>query len=157
MSRMATCLWFDGQAEEAAAFYVSTFRAAGRPASVDEVLRAPHGVPQTEGKVLLQSFTLDGYALQALNGGPEFHFSPATSLSVLCDSQQEVDHFWQALGEGGQFSQCGWLADRYGFSWQIVPRMLPQLLTGEDRARASRVMQAMLGMTKLEIAKLEAA
>lgn len=157
MPGVATCLWFDGQAEEAATFYVDTFRAAGRQASLGPAMRNPAGGPGAEGRVLLQAFTLDGHALQGLNGGPDFHFSPATSLSVPCDTQQELDHFWNALLAGGQPSQCGWLTDRYGLSWQVFPRILPELLMGADRARAARVMQVMRGMTKLEIAPLEAA
>ncbi len=157
MPGVATCLWFDGQAEEAAAFYVATFRAAGRPAALGTALRALPGGPQPKDGVLLRNFVLDGHALQALNGGPEFRFTPATSLSITCGDQREVDHFWHVLGEGGLYSHCGWVADRYGLSWQIVPRILPELLMGDDRARAARVMKAMLGMAKLNIAALEAA
>jgi predicted 3-demethylubiquinone-9 3-methyltransferase (glyoxalase superfamily) len=157
MSGVATCLWFDGQAEEAASFYVATFQDIGRAATLGHGLRQLPGGPGPEGSILLQSFTLDGHELQALNGGPEFRFSPATSLSILCDHQGEVDHFWHALSAGGQTSQCGWLTDRYGFSWQVVPRLLPELLMGPDKARATRVLQAMMGMTKLDIALLEAA
>jgi predicted 3-demethylubiquinone-9 3-methyltransferase (glyoxalase superfamily) len=157
MPGVATCLWFDGQAEEAAAFYVAAFHAVGREASLGAALRQLPGGPGREGTVLLQTFTLDGHALQGLNGGPEFRANLAVSLSIACETQQEVDHFWHTLSEGGQTSQCGWLTDRYGFSWQVVPRMLPELMMGADKARATRVFQAMMGMTKLDIAALEAA
>ncbi|MBO1076642.1 VOC family protein [Roseomonas marmotae] len=156
-SGITTCLWFDGRAEEAAAFYTAAFRAGGREASVGEVLRNPGPAPGPAGRVLLVPFTLHGQSFLALNGGPEFCFTPAVSLCVICDSQGELDRFWDLLGDGGRPDQCGWLTDRFGLSWQIFPAMLPRLAADPDTARGARVMTAMMGMTKLDIAALEAA
>jgi predicted 3-demethylubiquinone-9 3-methyltransferase (glyoxalase superfamily) len=143
------CLWFDGNAEEAVGLYLDVF-GNGR---VVEVSR-----PRPDGKPLVIVFELAGRRFQALNGGPEFESTEAISLSVECDTQREVDELWRRLtADGGSESQCGWLKDRFGLSWQIVPRVLPRLLNDPDAARAGRVMQAMLGMKKLDIAQLEAA
>jgi len=157
MSGIATCLWMDGRAEEAVAFYVAAFRRAGREASPGPVLRQGEIGPNAPGSVLTAVAMLDGHRIIALNGGPEFRFSPAISLTVTCGAQEEVDRFWEALSEGGQTGQCGWLTDRFGVSWQVVPEVLPEMLMDADPARAARMMKAMLGMTKLEIAGLEAA
>ncbi|WP_338663389.1 VOC family protein [Pararoseomonas sp. SCSIO 73927] len=154
MSGIATCLWFDGQAEEAIAFYVAAFRRAGRPAEPGRVLR---GAPQEVERVLLVTAVLDGHEVQGLNGGPEHRLSPAISLSVACKDQAEVDALWEALGEGGSPVACGWLTDRFGVSWQIFPKVLPEMLTSPDRKAAARAMQAMMKMVKIEVAPLEAA
>ncbi|MCR0980863.1 VOC family protein [Roseomonas populi] len=154
MSGIATCLWFDGQAEEAIAFYVAAFRRAGRPAEPGPVLR---GGPAGPDGVLLATARLDGHEVQGLNGGAEHRFTPAISLSVACENQAEVDAFWDALGEGGSPMACGWLTDRFGVCWQIFPKRLPELLMSPDREAAARAMQAMMDMVKIEIAPLEAA
>ena len=147
------CLWFDTEGEEAARFYTSVF-----PNSrIVEVARYGEAGPREEGTVMVVSFELDGQAFTALNGGPEFKFSEAVSFQVECADQAEVDRYWETLSEGGEQGPCGWLKDRYGLSWQIVPTRLNELLRDPDRERAQRVMKAMLGMGKLEIAGLEAA
>lgn len=140
-------LWFDDQAEEAARFYVSLF-----PDS------AVTGItPGPTGAAMVVAFRLAGVEFLALNGGPHFRFNEAVSLSIDCRSQAEVDELWEKLSAGGSQSQCGWLKDRYGLSWQVVPAVLPALLGDADRAKAARVMEAMMGMTKLDIAALQAA
>lgn len=147
------CLWFDTQAEAAAAFYVSVF-----PNSrVTGLTRYGPAGPGPEGTVLTVSFELDGRPFLALNGGPQFTFTEAVSFQVLCDTQDEVDLYWDALGAGGEDGPCGWLKDRYGLSWQIVPTRLPDLLADPDPAVAERVMRAMLIMGKLDIAAMERA
>ena len=145
--KIRPCLWFDGNAEEAAAFYVSVFK----DGAVTNVTPGPNGA------VLVVEFRLAGVDFMALNGGPHFRFNEAVSLSVDCRSQEEVDELWEKLSAGGSPGQCGWLKDRYGLSWQIVPAVLPELLGGADRGRARRVMDALMGMTKLDIRALEAA
>ncbi len=150
MSKIAIFLWFDGQAEAAADFYVSTFQACGQDATTDR----PAG---TGGKAMSASFTLAGQDFIALNGGPHFTFSPAMSLFVRCADQAEVDQFWERLSDGGEPQRCGWLKDRFGVSWQIVPTALGEMLQAPDRTAAGRVMEAMMGMTKLDIAGLRAA
>jgi predicted 3-demethylubiquinone-9 3-methyltransferase (glyoxalase superfamily) len=145
--KIRTCLWFDGNAEEAAAFYVSVF-----PAS--EVTGV---TPGPTGAALVVEFRLAGVEFLALNGGPQFRFNEAVSLSVDCQSQEELDRLWEQLSAGGSKGPCGWLKDRYGLSWQIVPAVLPKLLAGADRCRAKRVLDALMGMTKLDIRALEAA
>ncbi|MCS0636945.1 VOC family protein [Streptomyces sp. LP05-1] len=153
MQKITTCLWFDGQAEEAAAFYTSVFdrsRITGTQYATDAV---PGG---RAGAVLTVSFEVEGHPIMALNGGPEFHFSEAVSLIVHCDSQEEVDRYWAALtADGGAESECGWLKDKYGMSWQITPRRLIELISSPDRALADRVFRAMLTMRKLDIQRLE--
>lgn len=151
MSGITTCLWFDGKAEETAEFYIAAFRRAGRPASRGEDMRWPDGRP------LVATAILDGHEVICLNAGPQHRPTPAVSLSVACGTQAEVDAFWSALGEGGEPVACGWLTDRYGFSWQVFPRRLPELLRDPDRAKASRVMTAMQEMVKLDLAVLERA
>jgi len=153
MPNMTTCLWFDNQAEEAAAQYVSIF-----PNSrITQVVRYGPNEPGEEGSVLTVSFTLDGKDFVGLNGGPQFTFSEAVSVQVHVETQDEVDHYWNALVDGGEESVCGWLKDRYGFSWQIVPTVLLEHIGGADRAAASRVTQAMFGMKKLDVAALRQA
>jgi len=151
--KIRTCLWFDHEAEEAANFYISLF-----PASrILDTARYGEAGPGKPGSVLMVSFELAGVQLLALNGGPHFKFSEAISLSIDCADQGEVDMLWEKLGAGGQYSRCGWLKDRYGLSWQIVPSRLSQLLGGADAAGAKRAMEAMFKMSKLDIAALEAA
>lgn len=149
------CLWFDGEAEAATAFYVSLLP----DSRIDHVQRAPTDYPSgAAGAVLVVEFTLAGRSYMAMNGGPGFPFTQAISLSVDCADQSEVDRLWEALtADGGQPVACGWLKDRWGLSWQIVPSALPRLLADPDPARAARVFQAMMGMIKLDIAGLERA
>ena len=150
MQKIRPCLWFDDQAEEAATFYVSVF---GGDSRIEKVTRWPEGT-ESAGSVLTVDFVLAGQEYLGLNGGPQFHFSEAVSLSVDCADQEEVDRLWAKLTEGGEESLCGWLKDRYGLSWQIVPRALPELLGGPDRARADRAMKVMMGMRKLDVRTL---
>jgi predicted 3-demethylubiquinone-9 3-methyltransferase (glyoxalase superfamily) len=158
-SRIAPCLWFDSEAEEAARLYVSVFpnSSLGRVTRYGKEGHEVHGRP--EGSVLTVDFVLDGHPFTAMNGGPVFRFGEAVSFQVLCTSQEEVDHYWDRLGEGGDpaAQQCGWLKDRFGLSWQVVPVRVQELLVGPDRVGAGRVMNALLGMKKLDIAGLEAA
>ncbi|MEA1015560.1 VOC family protein [Sphingosinicella sp. LY1275] len=155
MSRITPCLWYDGQAEEAANFYVSLLL----DSRIDKVMRSPADNPSTpEGAVLTVEFTLAGQSYLALNGGPLFHFTEAVSFMIACDDQAEVDRLWDALtSDGGSPSQCGWLKDRFGLSWQIVPRRLMELMSDPDPDRARRVMQAMMEMGKIDIAAIERA
>ncbi|HEY9218999.1 MAG TPA: VOC family protein [Phenylobacterium sp.] len=146
-------LWFDTQAEEAASFYVSIFPNS----KLGQVARYTEAGPGPAGSAMTVEFELDGQGFTALNGGPNYQFTPAVSFVVSCDTQAEVDHYWDAFAEGGQEVQCGWVTDRYGLSWQVVPKMLPQVLGGSDREGAQRAMQAMFQMKKLDIAVLEAA
>ena len=148
--KIKACLWFDGNAEEAARFYVSVFKDHGN-STVTEITPGP------QGAALVVAFRLAGVEFIALNGGPHFRFNEAISLSVDCRSQAELDELWEKLSAGGSESRCGWLKDRYGLSWQIVPAALPALLDGADPGRAQRVMNALMGMTKLDIRALEAA
>jgi predicted 3-demethylubiquinone-9 3-methyltransferase (glyoxalase superfamily) len=154
MPDIVPCLWFDTEAEEAANFYVSVFPNS----KVTRVDYYGDAGPRPAGTVITAEFELDGKPFVALNGGPEFTFDEAVSLQVLCQDQAEVDHYWNALtADGGEESQCGWLKDRFGFSWQIVPIRLMELLRDPDPGRSGRAMQAMLRMQKLVIADLEAA
>jgi predicted 3-demethylubiquinone-9 3-methyltransferase (glyoxalase superfamily) len=148
-------LWFDGQAEAAARFYVSIFR----DAELRKISHYGPNAPMPEGTALTVEFTLEGQTFTALNGGPQFSFSPAISFIVHCATQDEVDHYWDRLTEGGdpQAQMCGWLSDKYGVSWQIVPEALGRFMTDSDPARASRTMQAMLKMKKLDIEALRRA
>lgn len=150
-------LWFDHQAEEAARFYTSIFdnSSLGKMTHYDSATAAMAGRP--EGSVLTVEFQLDGQSFVALNGGPMFSFSEAVSFIVDCETQEEVDYFWQALTEGGEESQCGWLKDRYGLSWQVVPTFLNDLLNDSDSEKSQRVTKALLGMRKLDIAALQRA
>jgi predicted 3-demethylubiquinone-9 3-methyltransferase (glyoxalase superfamily) len=157
VSKIAVCLWLDGQAEAAAQFYVSSFRDCGQASAIGDIAHYGEAGPGPKRCVLSVSFTLAGQDFIALNGGPHFTFSPATSLFVKCADQAEVDRFWERLSSGGATSQCGWLTDRFGVSWQIVPTALGQMLHDADPARAARVMQALLGMTKLDLEALKRA
>ncbi|MEV6157627.1 VOC family protein [Nonomuraea sp. NPDC052129] len=153
MQKITTFLWFDNQAEEAAAFYTSLFE----DSRILEVQRYGDAGPGPAGTAMTVSFELAGQRFVALNGGPEFTFTEAISLYVDCASQEEVDELWAKLTEGGEESQCGWLKDRWGLSWQIVPKVLPELLGNPDPAKAQQVMKAMLGMRKIDINALEEA
>jgi predicted 3-demethylubiquinone-9 3-methyltransferase (glyoxalase superfamily) len=148
--KIRTCLWFDGNGQEAAELYVSVFKGRG-DSGITNITPGP------DGAALVVEFRLAGVEYLALNGGPQFRFNEAISLSVDCRSQEEVDDLWEKLSAGGSPGRCGWLKDRYGLSWQIVPAALPKLLDGADPGRAQRVMKALLGMTKLDIRALEAA
>ncbi len=155
MPKITPMLWFDGSAEEAARFYTTVF-----PNSrIDKVVDAAADTPSAKkGEVITVEFTLDGNRFVGLNGGPEFRFSEATSFVIECTDQAEVDRYWGALVEGGgEHSVCGWLKDRFGLSWQVVPRRLDEMVESDDRVAAERAMQAMLEMTKLDIAALEEA
>ena len=149
--RITPCLWFDHQAEEAANFYVSIFRNSriGKITRYDEEGAKAAGRPLDS--VMTVAFELDGEGFTALNGGPHFKFTEAMSLVVNCETQDEVDYFWDKLSAGGQEVQCGWLKDRYGISWQVVPTVLPRMLQDNDPGRARRVMAAMLKMIKIDI------
>ena len=153
MQKLVTCLWFDTEGQEAAEFYTSLF-----PGSrITDVSHYGEAGPREAGTVMTVSFEVNGQKFLALNGGPDFKFTEAVSFQVLCGDQEEVDRYWDALGEGGEHGPCGWLKDRFGLSWQVVPTRLPELLGDPDRERAQRVMAAMRKMRKLEIAELEAA
>ena len=154
MSKVAPCLWFDDRAEEAAGFYVSTFRACGQEASLGEAMRYGPSAPRPEGGVMTVEFTLAGQHFIALNGGPHFTFSPAVSLAVRCGDQAEVDRFWEGLSDGGEPGRCGWLKDKFGVSLQVVPTALGEMLRDADPARAGRVTRALLGMAKLDVGAL---
>jgi predicted 3-demethylubiquinone-9 3-methyltransferase (glyoxalase superfamily) len=151
MQKITPFLWFDGKAEEAARFYVSIFKNS----KVVSVSR--NEGPGPERTVMVASFELDGQKFLALNGGPQFTFSPAVSFLVNCETQEEVDDYWEKLSQGGEKLQCGWLRDKYGLSWQIVPTVLGELLQDKDRQKAQRVMNAMLQMTKMDIKGLRKA
>jgi predicted 3-demethylubiquinone-9 3-methyltransferase (glyoxalase superfamily) len=151
MQTVHPCLWFDGQAEEAAAFYVSVFE----DSRIMGTARYLEGSPGEGGAVMTVRFVLNGEEFLALNGGPTFTFSPAVSFVVHCQTQAEVDHYWESLGAGGEEGQCGWLTDKYGVSWQIVPDAMLEMLGAPDRAAAQRAFTAMLTMTKLDITQLQ--
>jgi predicted 3-demethylubiquinone-9 3-methyltransferase (glyoxalase superfamily) len=153
MQKLTPCLWFDTEGEEAATFYTSVFPNS----KILEVTRYGSAGPRAEGMVMTVSFELDGQRFTALNGGPDFTFSEAISFEVSCDSQEEVDRLWSTLSEGGEEGPCGWLKDRFGVSWQIVPKVLLELLADADQVKAQRVMAAMLQMRKIEIDELERA
>lgn len=154
MSKIAPCLWFEHEAKEAAMFYVSLFA----DSQIEQVQRnTTDSLAGKAGSVLAVKFTLAGQSFLALNGGTRFEYTHAISFLVDCADQAEVDRLWDALSAGGLVERCGWLRDRYGVSWQIVPSVLPQLLGDPDPAKAQRVMQAMLGMVKLDTATLQAA
>jgi predicted 3-demethylubiquinone-9 3-methyltransferase (glyoxalase superfamily) len=155
MSKISPCLWFNGEAEDAAKFYVSLLP----DSQINRVQRNPVDSPAGKaGTVLVVQFTLAGQEYMALNGGTRFEYTPAISFKIDCADQAEVDRLWDSLSsDGGTTQQCGWVRDRYGLSWQIVPSVLPEFLGGPDAAGAKRAMQAMLGMTKLNIAELRRA
>jgi len=153
MRKIRPCLWFDTQAGEAAAFYTSIFKNS----TISHTTYYGESGPMPAGAVLVVEFEIDGQPLIALNGGPAHTFNEAVSLQISCETQEEVDQLWEKLSEGGIEDQCGWLKDKYGLSWQVVPAMLPTLLSDPDPERAARAMKAMLGMRKLDIAALQAA
>jgi predicted 3-demethylubiquinone-9 3-methyltransferase (glyoxalase superfamily) len=154
MSKISPCLWFDGEAEAAAKFYASLLP----DSRIETIQKSPVDNPGGKaGGVLVVEFTLAGQCFMALNGGTRFEYTPAISFKIDCADQAEVDRLWDALSDGGAVQRCGWLKDRYGVSWQIVPSVLPQLLGGKDAAGAQRAMQAMLQMVKLDIAELRKA
>jgi len=147
VQKITTFLWFDGNAEEAMKFYVSIFKNS----------KIQSTMPGPDGKVITGTFQLEGQQFMALNGGPQYKFTEAISLFVNCETQAEVDELWNKLTQGGAESQCGWLKDKFGLSWQIIPSALGRLLGDKDRAKAGRAMQAMLQMKKIDIAKLQQA
>jgi predicted 3-demethylubiquinone-9 3-methyltransferase (glyoxalase superfamily) len=151
--KIITNLWFDNQAEEAAEFYCSLFDNS----RIVSVARYPEGAPREAGMVMTVEFELDGERLVGINGGPEFTFSEAISLQINCKDQDEVDYFWEKLSEGGEEGPCGWLKDRYGLSWQVVPEGMDEIFSDPDPGRAQRAMQAMLKMKKLDVAALQRA
>jgi predicted 3-demethylubiquinone-9 3-methyltransferase (glyoxalase superfamily) len=153
IQKITPFLWFDTQAEEAATFYTSLFKNS----KIEAVLRYGDTGPGPKGSVMTVAFELDGQKFTALNGGPHFQFTEAISLVVNCESQQEVDHLWEKLTEGGKEVQCGWLKDKYGLSWQIVPIVMVEMLKDKDPVKSQRVMKAMMQMKKIEIPLLEAA
>jgi predicted 3-demethylubiquinone-9 3-methyltransferase (glyoxalase superfamily) len=153
MPKITPFLWFDTQAEEAAKFYTSVFPNS----KIVTVARYGEAGPGPRDSVMTVVFELDGERMIALNGGPQFKFTEAISLSVDCNTQEEVDHYWTRLSQGGQESMCGWLKDKYGLSWQVNPNVLGELLSSPDAKKAKRVMEAMLKMKKIDIAALKAA
>lgn len=154
MPEILTCLWFDDQAEEAAAFYTTLFPNS----AIETVTRYGADMPGPEGQVATVSFTLDGRPFLGLNGGPLFTFSEAISFPILCADQAEVDHYWDALtSDGGEESSCGWCKDKFGLSWQVIPRRFIELQTGDDPAAAERATHAMLAMKKFDVAAIERA
>ena len=153
MQKIHSMLWFDKQAEEAANFYVSVFKNS----KIKSITRNNEANYDAPGTVLVVDFVLDGVDFSALNGGPIFKFTEAVSFVIDCGTQDEVDYYWDKLLEGGEPSQCGWLKDKYGLSWQVVPRRLLELIQDKDTARATRVMQAMMKMVKLDLKTLEEA
>ena len=153
MNKITPCLWFDGQAEEAANFYVSIFKRS----KIGAISRYGDAGPGPAGSVLTVAFELEGQSFIALNGGPMYKFTEAISLMVDCTTQAEVDELWDRLCDGGRPDRCAWLKDRFGVSWQIVPRVLIEFMSDPDPVKSQRVMRAMLQMTKIDIAKLEEA
>ena len=153
MPRITPNLWFDTEALEAAEFYVSVFPNS----EVTNVTHYNEAGPREAGMILTVDFELDGQKVTAINGGPEFHFDEAISLLIDCKDQEEVDYYWSKLSEGGEEGPCGWVKDRYGLSWQVVPAGMEELLNDPDSERAVRAMTAMLGMKKLDVAALQAA
>lgn len=153
MQKITPFLWFDTQAEEAMNFYTSIFKNS----KIGSVSRYGEAGPGQKGTVMTGTFELDGQEFMALNAGPQFKFTEAISFFVRCEDQEEVDYFWDKLTEGGQESQCGWLKDKFGMSWQIIPNALGEMLGDKDRAKAQRVMQAMLQMRKIDIKRLKEA
>ncbi|HEX3842239.1 MAG TPA: VOC family protein [Acidimicrobiales bacterium] len=152
MPKITPNLWFDSEGKEAAEFYVSVFPNS----EITRITYYGEEAPQRAGTVLTVSFVLDGHEYTALNGGPTFHFSEAISLFIDCADQAEVDHYWNRLSEGGETGQCGWLKDRYGLSWQVVPNGLVDLLSDPDPGRSQRAMKSMLAMTKLDLPTVRA-
>ena len=153
MQKITPFLWFDGNAEEAANFYISIFKNS----KMGKISRYGDAGPGPKGSAMSVTFQIEGQEFFALNGGPKFKFTPAISFFVNCETQQEVDELWEKLSAGGRTDRCGWLQDKFGLSWQIIPTVLGQLLGDKDPQRAKRAMQAMLQMTKIDIKKLQQA
>ena len=153
METMSYCLWFDGEAERAAEFYVSVFR----DSRIVRVSRYPEGSPGTPGTVMTVQFVLNGHDFLALNGGPQYSFTPAISFVMTCDTQDEIDELWERLTDGGQEVACGWLTDRFGVSWQIVPKALGEMMASPDKAAGQRAFSAMMEMKKLDLPALRRA
>jgi predicted 3-demethylubiquinone-9 3-methyltransferase (glyoxalase superfamily) len=153
MRDLTTCLWFDTEGEDAAKFYTSIFPGS----KLGEITRYGSAGPRAEGTVMTVAFELQGQKFVALNGGPEFTFNEAISFQVFCEGQDEVDEYWEKLSEGGEQGPCGWLKDKFGVSWQVIPTALPELLGDPDREKSQRVMAAMMGMKKIQIDELERA
>ena len=151
--RIIPNLWFDTEAEEAAEFYCSVFKNA----RIVSVARYPESGPRETGMVMVVEFELDGHRFVAINGGPEFKFDEAVSFQINCETQEEIDYYWERLTDGGEEVQCGWLKDRYGLSWQVVPAGMEEIFSDPDRRRSERAMKAMLGMRKIDIAELRQA
>ena len=151
MNEITPCLWFDTQGEQAAKFYTSVFPNS----KISKITHYGSAGPRPEGTVMTVEFELDGTPFVALNGGPDFTFNEAISFQVFCDTQEDVDSYWEKLTEGGEEGPCGWLKDKFGLSWQVIPRALPRLLSDPDTEKAQRVMAAMLEMKKIEIDELE--
>ena len=153
MQKITPFLWFDGTAEEAAKFYTSIFKNS----SITYVGRYGEEGPGPSGSVMVVEFEIEGIGFRALNGGPEYKLTPAFSLQIDCDTQEEVDYYWDKLTEGGQEVMCGWLTDRFGVSWQVTPKVLFDLLSDPDKEKSQRVMKAMMGMVKLDTRELQKA
>jgi len=153
MQKITPFLWFDGKAEQAAQFYVSIFKNS----KMGTVNRYGEGGPGPKETVMIATFQIDGQDFIALNGGPQFQFTPAISFVVNCETQEEIDHFWEKLSEGGRIQQCGWLQDKFGVSWQIVPTALGKLMSDPDAKKTGRVMSALMKMEKIEIKGLQQA
>lgn len=153
MQKIKPFLWFDGKAEEAANLYVSLFKNS----RITNISRYGEEGPGPAGSAMVVSFELDGQEFLALNGGPHFSFTPAVSFLINCETQEEVDELWEKLSEGGETNQCGWLTDKFGLSWQVVPTALGDMMSDEDEEKAGRVMHAMLQMEKIDIATLKRA
>jgi predicted 3-demethylubiquinone-9 3-methyltransferase (glyoxalase superfamily) len=151
MQKIRSFLWFDRQAEEAARFYTSVFRGG----KILDIMRYTEAGPRPKGEVLTVSFELFGQMFVALNGGPNYSFTPAVSFMIECDTQEELDAYWDSLADGGKPIQCGWITDKYGLTWQITPSILMPMLQDKDSARATRVTRAMMEMVKLDIAALQ--
>ena len=155
--KISPCLWFDTEAEDAAKFYTSVFKnsAITQISRYGKAGQEVHG--KAPGSVMVVAFEIEGLAFTALNGGPQFKFDEAVSFQVMCDSQDEIDYFWSKLSAGGQEGPCGWLKDKFGLSWQVVPAELPQMLTGGDGAQLDRMMTAILSMKKFDLGALKRA
>jgi predicted 3-demethylubiquinone-9 3-methyltransferase (glyoxalase superfamily) len=153
MQKITPFLWFDGKAEEAMNFYTSIFKNS----KLGSITRCGEGGPGPKGSVMSATFRLDGQEFMALNGGPHFTFSPAISFFVNCETQEEVDDLWERLSEGGEIQRCGWLKDKYGVSWQIIPSVLGEMLQDKDARKSKKAMQAMLQMKKIDIKSLKQA
>jgi predicted 3-demethylubiquinone-9 3-methyltransferase (glyoxalase superfamily) len=153
MQKITTFLWFDGKAEEAANFYTSIFKNS----KIGTVARYPEGAPAPAGTVMSVTFQIEGQEFHALNGGPMYKFTPAISFFVNCTTQEEVDELWEKLSAGGAPNRCGWLQDKFGVSWQIIPTILNELLQDKDPQKSKRVMEAMLQMVKIDIKRLKEA